>query len=279
MTIAITPSLASSRSRLGRDRLSRLCLDMTLFMAALGPPTLLALALDERTIAGGSVWAKPLKFELALTVHFATLVALIPLLTPQGLARPALRRVIWLSAAAAIFEIAYIIAQAAHGRASHFNYNTPFESVMYGLMGLGAVVITAGAGVFGGIFTRNAQPNVGQGLRLGVIVGLGGGAAATLVVAGLMSSGMASQGHFVGGVASDAYGLPLLGWTTRGGDLRVPHFFATHAMQALPLAGLAADRFVASRARLVVAIAAGLWFALAVATFVQALAGRPFIAL
>ena len=105
------------------------------------------------------------------------------------------------------------------------------------------------------------------------------GASLTLVIAGLMSSGVVDgPGHWIGGVRSDAQGLPVVGWSTTGGDLRVPHFFATHLMQALPVVGLLADAIAPRAAR------AGVWFA-AVAgvaivgvTVGQALGGHPFFA-
>jgi len=44
-----------------------------LCLTALIAPTLVAMALDERTLLGVNVWLKPLRFEIALTVYLATL--------------------------------------------------------------------------------------------------------------------------------------------------------------------------------------------------------------
>ena len=94
----------------------------------------------------------------------------------------------------------------------------------------------------------------------------------------LLSAGVIDgPGHWVGGVRSDAGGLFLVGWSRTGGDLRVPHFFATHIMQALPLLGLALDRFRPESARTGIWIGALLSTAIVAATFVQAMSGRPFL--
>jgi hypothetical protein len=82
---------------------------------------------------------------------------------------------------------------------------------------------------------------------------------------------------FGGGTRTDAGGLLLFGWSRNGGDLRVPHFFATHIMQALPLLALTLDRIRPDRARVGIWIGALLSIALVGATFVQAASGRPFI--
>ena len=81
----------------------------------------------------------------------------------------------------------------------------------------------------------------------------------------------------MGGVRTDATGLPIFGWSTTGGDLRVPHFFDTHLLQLLPLVGWIADRnrwkepqrwvWLALIAAVLVVLATG-W---------QALKGRPFL--
>jgi hypothetical protein len=57
----------------------------------------------------------------------------------------------------------------------------------------------------------------------------------------------------------------------------VPHFFATHIMQALPLLGLALDRFWPGIARAGIWIGAVLSVVVVAATFVQAVSGRPFL--
>ena len=80
----------------------------------------------------------------------------------------------------------------------------------------------------------------------------------------------------LGGVQSDADGMLIFGWVRSGGDLHVPHFFATQLMQIIPVTGLIADRF-SQRPRLVVVIASIIGVGMVAFTFLQALRGQPFI--
>lgn len=251
-----------------------------LVLAALTLPMLAALALDERTLNGVSVWDKPLKFELSLIVHLATLGLLVRLVDPATRASLFTRALAVLTVFAALFEELYIALQAARGRASHFNFETPIENIMYSLMGLGAVMLVVCAFAYGVMIARTPREGLGAGLKLGAVLGLTLGSALTLAIAGLMSTGMVDgPGHWVGGTRSDAQSLPLFGWSTTGGDLRVPHFFATHLMQAIPVAGLLADNVAPRVARLVVWAAAVVGVAIVGATFGQALGGNPLLAL
>jgi hypothetical protein len=83
----------------------------------------------------------------------------------------------------------------------------------------------------------------------------------------------------VRGTPDDAAGLWLLGWSRDGGDLRAAHFFATHAMHALPLAALVCARLFGPAARAPVRFAALAYAGFVAFVFVQALRGLPLIPL
>jgi hypothetical protein len=163
---------------------------------------------------------------------------------------------------AAVLELIYIVVQAARGVASHFNTSTPLEAVLYPIMGIGALTLTATAGYVGYRLWRSRKGDLwrgaaGFGLMLGAVLGT--------LTAGYMSS---LAGHNVGGALSDATGLPFFHWSTTGGDLRVAHFVGLHAMQMVPLAALSGRRSVVYGVAVMVIALTGL-------TFAQALMGVP----
>lgn len=262
------------------DSASRVAIAIILIMATLLAPTLLAMMFDDRQLNGINIWIKPMHFELALAVHFATLVVLLQLTNPQGRTSAVVRWSMNAAAFSALFEIGYISLQAARGRGSHFNLSTQIEAVSYMIMGAGALMIVIGSFAAGIQIWLHGRSDTGTGLRLGAILGLTIGSIATLIVAGAMSAGVVDgPGHWVGGVHSDSNGLAFFGWSTTGGDLRVPHFFATHIMQALPLVGWVADCSSCDRATQLVWAATILWSGLVIGTFVMALYGKPFLSL
>ena len=246
--------------------------------------TLLAYGLDDRMLRGVNIWSKPVKFAMSFGLHLATLLWLASLLTHEAQQYLSTRLALLAASAASVSEVFYVALQSARGRASHFNFETPIESLMYyGVMGGAALVIVIATFALGVSVLRNPKPSLAMGLRLGAGWGAIFCAIATLIVAGALASGRFSgAGPWIGSIRTDAGGLPIVGWSRSVGDLRVPHFFATHLIQVLPLVGWLADQLV-SKTRFslkpgwVVVVVLTLSLLLVTWLFVQALGGQPFI--
>lgn len=271
--LAPSPDLAAAEQRTRRVLIVGIGLS-----AALALPSLVALSLDDRLINGISVWSKPLKFQASLAMMLLTLILLLPLIEARTRAGLGVFLASLMAAITANGEVFYITLQAARGRASHFNDSTPFEAMAYSVMGAGAALLVLSSLVIGVYILLRPRPDAPSGLLLGAGWGLVLGSIATLITAFALGSGeIDGPGHWVGGIRTDLGGLPLVGWSRTGGDLRVPHFFATHIMQALPILGLALDRIAPRFARPGIALGAVISIAVVVGTFVQAVQGRPFL--
>ncbi|MGQ0566654.1 MAG: hypothetical protein ACT4OK_16540 [Gemmobacter sp.] len=272
MTATLTHPAPSMFARLWQD--APLLTGLTLLMALAAIPLVLAMALDARQFQGSSVWLKPLKFHAALVIYTATLAVYARWL-PEGLAGQALwRAYLGLVAVAILAELVWIGGAAALATASHFNVSSPFWGAVYGLMGAAAVTLTSLSLAFGLAIARNPATGLPPALQAALALGLILTFVLTVVTAGTMSS---TSGHHVGTPVSGLR-VPLMGWSREVGDLRVAHFFATHALHAIPLAGLVAIALLSARMAMVAVIVASLGYAAFVlATFAQGLAGRPFI--
>ncbi|MGE0240049.1 MAG: hypothetical protein AB7F09_13705 [Parvibaculaceae bacterium] len=229
--------------------------------------------IDSRLFNGVSQWEKPAKFFLSLSLHMATLACGLALLPATDRQRPSIRLATIIFLVAAIGEVIYITFRAARGEASHFNETTTIAWLLYAAMGMGAVALSVVTGFIGWRIVKYAPPSA-----LAFTTGLG------FILAGVMAvlfGGYMSQhgAHWVGGNLSDATGLPFFHWSTTGGDLRVPHFFGLHIMQALPVLGFLLRDVAPTKARRLVGLGAILWVGLTFLTFVQAISGQPLIRL
>lgn len=198
---------------------------------------------------------------------------------------------------AAAVEMYLIVLQAVRGRASHFNQGTPFDEAVWSLMGNMVVVLWTASLVVAVVvaFQRGGDPVLKSAARLGFTLSLAG-----MLVAFLMTMPTDDQqaaldrGETVGmvgahsvGVADGGPAMPVTGWSSTGGDLRVAHFVGIHALQALPLLALllaaAARRrpdgpFGSPRAARGLVRAAALGYAGLIALLTwQALRGQPLL--
>jgi hypothetical protein len=256
----------------GLHRRHALWFECALGFAMLAVVCLLMLSIDERTLNGVTVWAKPAKFSVSLALYFGTLAWFAPLMPKGYFATATGRWLSWIAVVCAVLEIIYITVQAALGEPSHFNVATPFSSTMYSLMGGGAFILVTVCLWMGVIILRV------HGMSNAYALAVGLGLVLTFVLGGGFGAYLGAQtGHWVGGSASDADGLWLVHWSRDGGDLRVPHFFGMHAMQVLPALGaLVAASTQRSRANATVLAMTLLYAAFASWTFRQAVSGIPF---
>lgn len=248
------------------QREPRLALFGLLLLAAMLPAAI-ALGIDERMLRGVSVWVKPLKFMASIALLALTSAWFIGYLPPERRRSRAMNAIVWTVIAAGAFEAIYITLQGALGQASHYNEGDALHATMYTLMGIGALALTGTQPALAWQVYRYGERTLAPAYRLAVLTGL------TLTfVLGAGAGMLLSQMQPPAGA-----GLPIVGWSMSGGDLRVAHFVGIHAEQVLPaLAALGvALRLPAARAWVVIiALAWSLLFAM---LMVQALSGRPFI--
>src|SRR6266478_9615156 len=200
--------------------------------------TLAGIFVDHRIITGAPAWLKPAKFAISVSVYCFTFVRLLGFVEN----RPRLARFAAnVTVVSFIVEMTVILTQAARGTTSHFNLTNPLNSFLWLTMGAFIVVVWMMNLLLAIVLTFERIPNrpFAWSLRLGLLVSLVGMAAAFLMVRptpNQMTAMAAGRGpHIVGahsvGVADGGPGLPVVGWSTAGGDLRVAHFVGIHAMQ------------------------------------------------
>lgn len=248
-----------------------------LFYSAIGYFVLAVLFLglmpfETRQVMGINLWIKPLKFAISIGIFLGTLAWLLPYFRFSA---PAESRYVWLTWVLFAIETVILTVQASRGVQSHFNITSPVNALMFNVMG---IAITINTILVGYLAWKAFQDNLSLpagflwGLRLGLLL---------FVVASLEGFVMASQLAHSVGVPDGGPGLPLVNWSTRGGDLRIAHFIGLHGLQALPLIGILCDRFfpnsISGLAGKVTILASLGYWVVALGLFALAMFGIPLI--
>ena len=187
---------------------------------------IMPLLVDERQVMGINAWIKPIKFCLSIWIYAWTFGWILFDL-PNS--RKWIRGISWTVAITMITEIGVIIYQASRATTSHFNFSTPFDSILFAIMGVMIGVNTIAIVVTFVLFLVK-KPKLDSiylmAMRMAFIVFLVGN-----WVGGAM---IQARAHAVG-VEDGGPGLPFTNWSTEGGDLRIAHFLGLHAIQIIPL--------------------------------------------
>ncbi len=275
MTTAPATRPSGPLARLADDLVAgdRLLARYGFLLLGLFPVALLLQTIDPRLLASGvDPWVKPAKFLLSLGLFALTTAWITGFVASGTRDTPLLRANRRIIVAAATFELAYIIVQAALGEASHFNRDTPLHAALYALMGIGATMLVAAMLPIAGQLVRHPIAGLRPSFHFALIAGL----VLTFLLGGGLGLYMGAQtSHAVG---PEGQGLPLFGWNRVGGDLRVAHFLGMHAQQAIPLLGLAVRGLDEHHGWALLVAGTLLYCALTLASFAQAVSGLPVLA-
>ena len=232
---------------------------------------LILLPFDTVQVGGRYSLIKPLNFSMSMAMYLATVVILLDDLRASMWWKKVIS---WGVSICILTAITCITMQAARGTTSHFNNSTPFDSAVSSLMDivdpLNSVFVLVLL-----IFALQVKYDVSRSSQLGIAFGL------FLFLAGSAIGGvMVAQGQSVVGVSPEGPGLPVVNWSTTGGDFRVAHFLGIHALQILPIAGWVIDRLkgLPRRAKPTAVVAVSVGYVLLMGfVFMQAMNGVPLV--
>ncbi|WP_250007320.1 hypothetical protein [Actinoplanes sp. M2I2] len=261
-------------------RWHRPLLVLTAAMAGLALVAAAGLVIDDRVLVGAPIWAKPFKFAVSFAAYALTLAWMLTVLPRRSRLGEWAGTVI---VAVSFVEIAIITAQTVRGHRSHFNDTNALDSRLWAIMGASIMALFVAHLVIAVVVLRQRITDrvAAYAIRAGLLLSLLGLVVAwPMVMPGQATPAEAISGAHAVGVPDGGPGLPLLGWSTTGGDLRIGHFVGMHGLQAMPLLALLLARRTrpdaAANARLIV-VAGFAYAGLTLLVTGQALRGQPLL--
>jgi hypothetical protein len=257
--------------------------------------SILGLIFDPRSTAiiNTPAWSKLFKFSVSILVMTPALIWAINI--TQGKTRRTANIAASVIGTILSLEMILLLIQATRARPMHFNYTTPLDSALWITMTIGIFTMFSAFVVLLIAVWRGVRqdPVIVWAVRIGMVI-----TAVGLMTPNLSASPSTAQlkalqaqqpnvligAHTIGSSSAipDAEpGLPLLGWNTQHGDIRIGHFIGLHALQLIPLFGvwLSRRRNLSQNRQLALLWTAGLgYFGLMLLTTWQALRGQSIVA-
>lgn len=202
----------------------------------------LLMVLDPRTLSGELIWAKPLKFMISVSVFCLSIdwITRFVRFTDKR-AQQSLKCI----SLGLLLELILISVQASRGVKSHFNQTDPRNFVIFLVMGITIIAVTAAACYLSWrVFKTKSLPKPWREM---VLLGLGFSCISSAISGQLMIVPTARQlsemntesgpsffgSHSVGAEDGTTKAFHLTGWSVEVGDMRVPHFIGIHMFQIL----------------------------------------------
>ncbi|MEO5999105.1 MAG: hypothetical protein ABIN89_20185 [Chitinophagaceae bacterium] len=214
-------------------------------------------------VNGINAFFKPLKFYLSIAIFVWTMGWILYYLEmPSKVKSFNIMTVLVLT-----YEIFVITWQAANGRLSHFNENTPLYGILFMLMGVAISLLTIWTGYLCYLFFKKKNWTLPMsyvwGIRLGILL---------FVVFAFEGGVMAAINKHTIGAADGGKGLLFVNWSRQNGDLRIAHFLGMHTLQLFPLFG-----YYITRSSHTMKAFAIIYLMIVVAILTQALMGSPLV--
>jgi len=188
--------------------------------------TIINMFIDDRELMGINVWIKPTKFIISAIIVLWTMAWYF-------MAYPFKRLTATILACAAailmLIENIAISTQAWRGVLSHYNIQTPFDGMIFGIMGWAIGFFT---GIAFWLFIKSFSPRLEFSTPMKWSFRI---AWFSFLFASAVGGSMIGQSAHNVGIADGGNGIPFFNWSTEGGDLRIAHFFGLHAIQVIPL--------------------------------------------
>lgn len=221
-------------------------------------------------------WIKPIKFSMSFST-FATTISLLlmALRIPQWQLRLA-RRIIAVSVALEILSLSAQAWRSAYPSAGYLLLDRSLAQITNAMVMVNTAIVVWMLVLFcmNRVCADLADRPMVAAIRYSIVIFLAGNA---------IGGYMLSRGSHTVGAPDNSPGLPFVNWSTLGGDLRIAHFIAIHAIQIIPLFAYILSQMTPIPAvkhrRIAIAVLA-IAVSLAVSgTFVQAALGHPLLAI
>jgi hypothetical protein len=176
-------------------------------------------------ISGGSwegpiSWRKPILFGITGGLTTVSVAWVLGYLAQ----RKSLLVLSWIFAVSMFIEVALITMQKWRGVASHFNVTTPFDGIVFAMMGTLIMIVAVVIAIvtFRSFQFLNAKPEMKLAIRAGLLF---------LNLTNVLGMILVAYGNYImqvsPGHAPNIYG--------QAGMMKIPHGLAVHAIQALPI--------------------------------------------
>lgn len=221
-------------------------------------------------------WIKPIKFAMSFSTFASTISLLLLALRIPKWQLTLARRAIAPSVALEILSLAAQAWRSAYHLSGQSLVDASLAQITNSMVMVNTAIVCWMLALFCANRVRTEQidwPMVAA-IRYSLLIFLAGNA---------IGGYMLARGSHTVGAPDGAAGLPFVNWSVIGGDLRIAHFIAIHAIQIVPLFAYILSqmapvlpvkhrRIATGALALAVSVAVG-------ATFVQAALGHPLLSL